>query len=108
MLACRGVVDHRFRRAALARLAALDRLHREAAARLYAGESTDRAVAATVDGTGRLLGLTIAPAAIRVAHPERVGSQVVAAVARARLAASGDREQRIRRALVEQWCPQTR
>lgn len=83
----------------LARLATLDRLHREAVGRVYAGESADRTVTATVDGTGRLLDLRLDPVAVRVADPERVGRQLVAAVARARVAAAGERAQRVREAL---------
>lgn len=84
-------------RAELARrLATMDRLTEEASGRVYRAESADRSVTAKVDGNGRLLTLRIDPPALRVAHPERVGYAVVAAVTTARELAAGAREQHVR------------
>lgn len=77
----------------------MDRLTAEASGRVYLGESADRTVAADVDGNGRLLTLRIDPPALRVAHPERVGLAVVAAVTTARELAAGAKAHEVRAAL---------
>jgi DNA-binding protein YbaB len=84
------------RRAILARLETLDQLAQEAAERLFYGESATGAAVATVDGNGRLLELWVDPEAVRGAHPEAVGPQIVAAVTAGRSAARADRAHRIR------------
>jgi DNA-binding protein YbaB len=80
------------------RLATLDQLNAEASGRVYGGESVDRSVVAKVDGNGELLTLRIHPPALRVAHPERVGYAVVAAVTSARERAAGAKAQQVRAA----------
>jgi len=82
-----------------ARLATVDRLFQEAARRVHHGESGDGAVLARVDGNGRLLTLSVDPRAVRAPHPERVGPQIVAAIAAARGAAAQERQRRTREAL---------
>lgn len=84
------------REAILARLETLDRLAQEAAERLFYGESASGEAIATVDGNGRLLELWVDPDAVRGSHPERVGPQIVAAVAAGRSAARADRAHRVR------------
>lgn len=86
------------REALAQRLATMDRLTREASGRAYRGESADRTVVANVDGNGRLLTLWIHPPALRVAHPERVGHAVVAAVTTARERAAGAKAEQVRAA----------
>lgn len=77
----------------------MDRLTAEASGRVYRGESADRSVEVKVDGNGRLLTLWIDPPAFRVAHPERVGLAVVAAVTTARERAADARARDVREAL---------
>ncbi|ASO21503.1 hypothetical protein FHR81_003144 [Actinoalloteichus hoggarensis] len=48
----------------------------------------DRQVGATVDGTGRLVDLTISDAALRTPHPGRLGDHLVHVIREARRAAA--------------------
>jgi DNA-binding protein YbaB len=93
------LAELRSARAAIAkRLATMDRLSSEATSRIYYGESTDRTVVAKVDGNGLLVALDIDPAALRVAHPERIGPEIVAAVSAARAVAADEKAQLTRTA----------
>jgi DNA-binding protein YbaB len=76
-------------------VAAFAALTAELAGQRFTATSDGGCVSAEVDGTGVLLRITVAPDALRGAHPERVGPDTVAAVAAARAAATAAAEPRI-------------
>ncbi|WP_410566958.1 YbaB/EbfC family nucleoid-associated protein [Amycolatopsis sp. cmx-4-61] len=71
------------------------------------GRSRDGAVTAVVSGHGRLLDLTISQSAMRGAHPQVVGADVVEAVATARRMASAVAVPKLRAVLDknQEWQP---
>jgi hypothetical protein len=68
----------------------LSELETELGTARFTERPADSGVSAVVDGKGRLIELRIEDAALRGAHPERIGPGIVTALAAARAKASAE------------------
>ncbi|MEV0404207.1 YbaB/EbfC family nucleoid-associated protein [Actinoallomurus sp. NPDC050550] len=70
------------------RIAELKRTLQAGAQRRYSAKVGDAPIRATVDGTGKLLGIEVPDACLKQAHPQGVSEEIVAAIRAARALAA--------------------